>query len=62
MENRNSKIGMIVLISMIVLITGCGITINRNQYYGYPDQGGKPLMKKNQNHLQTDTLNNIGNG
>ncbi len=63
MENRKKKILAISFIAILTLTTGCGITITRNQYYGYTNQQEKsPTKKETNNHYQTDTLNNTKNG
>lgn len=63
MENRKNKILVIAFITILTLTTGCGVTITRNQYYGYPNQPEKSATKKEtNNHHQTDTLNNTKNG
>lgn len=63
MENRKNKILVIALVSMLTLTTGCGITITRNHYYGYPNEPEKsPTKRETNNHYQTDKLNNTKNG
>ena len=63
MEKRNNKLLAIAFIAILTLTTGCGITITRNHYYGYPDQSVK---KSNKNEVQinypVDTLTNYKNG
>ena len=59
MENRKNKILAITFIAILTLTTGCGVTITRNQYYGYPNQPEITPTKKETNiHNQTDTTNN----
>ena len=63
MGKRNNKLLVIAFIAILTFTTGCGITINRNYYYGYPDQSVK---KSNTNEAQIDysidTLTNNKNG
>ena len=56
MGNRKSKILVIALISTLTLTTGCGISITRNQYYGYPDQSKKSNQNEVGSNYIADTL------
>lgn len=63
MGNRKYKLLAITLIAIMTLTTGCGITITKNHYYGYPDQ----TVKKSNNYetlidYPVDTLTNNKNG
>ncbi len=62
MGNGKNKIFGIVLISTIILTSGCGITITRNQFFGNQDKIEKSSAKKeNDNHNQADALKNMKN-
>ncbi len=62
MGNRKSKFLVIALISTLTLAAGCGITITRNQYYGYPVQS--KIIKQNdaRSDHPADTLTTKKNG
>lgn len=64
MENRQSeKIKIIALISILILTTGCGITITRNHYCSCSTKSVKALNKnKKQVGNATYLLINERNG
>lgn len=55
MENRKYKTLVIALTSALTL-TGCGITITRNQYYSSSDQTEYIKLKKKDSICTADTL------
>lgn len=51
MGNIKNKILAVVFVSILILTTGCTITVTRNHYYTYSDQ---IIKKSNKNEAQID--------
>ena len=61
MKNRKSILLVILFVSILTLIAGCGITITKNQYYSYSDQSEKTEQYETESNNSSDTLINIKN-